>query len=626
MATFAFNNYLDELSVDAANWLATQFSSTKITLEGAEFRVELSGSGFSVGSSTGATGTITGVKVYGYDYATGAAVETLAVSGSGLSHSLAGFVNAMQNGDYGGVDYLLNGNDSLTGSSGDDEISGFAGNDTLNGGAGNDELNGDTWDWGGSSAVGGTDTLYGGAGSDELNGGAGADTMYGGTGDDFYIVDNAGDKVIENAGEGSRDRVEFNNGAGLMSYTLTANVENLTVAHWSSSDNTTAMTARGNDLANKISVDSYYDAGLKENLYGMGGNDRLFAGAGNDLLDGGTGNDIMIGGFGSDLYYVDSNLDKVVEEVVPDPENTDIDTVVYTVATSGSTASLGGTVSGLTNSILLAQIENLTLGASTASTTLLNGVGSDGANKLIGNAAVNKLYGLAGNDMLYGYAGNDTLDGGAGNDTLDGGAGADTMTGGLGNDTYYVDNASDAVIESSDATYGGIDTVIASVTRTLGSYQENLTLSGSLAINGYGNELANKLTGNAMANILSGGIGNDVLTGGAGKDTLTGGAGNDVFDFNALTDTGLDSTTWDVITDFARGYDKIDLSTLDANTATATNDAFTSVIGSATAFSAAGQLKVVNGVLYGNTDADSTAEFAIQLTGVTALTTADFVL
>ena len=66
---------------------------------------------------------------------------------------------------------------------------------------------------------------------------------------------------------------------------------------------------------------------------------------------------------------------------------------------------------------------------------------------------------------------------------------------------------------------------------------------------------------------------------------------------------------------------------MDANTATTTvNEAFTTVIGSSTAFTAAGQLKVSGSVLYGNTDADATAEFAIQLTGITILATSDFVL
>ncbi|MNE91438.1 hypothetical protein D3C80_1890490 [compost metagenome] len=59
---------------------------------------------------------------------------------------------------------------------------------------------------------------------------------------------------------------------------------------------------------------------------------------------------------------------------------------------------------------------------------------------------------------------------------------------------------------------------------------------------------------------------------------------------------------------------------------TTTNEAFTSIIGSTAAFSAAGQLKVSAGVLYGNTDADSAAEFAIQIVGVNSVSTADFIL
>ena len=103
-----------------------------------------------------------------------------------------------------------------------------------------------------------------------------------------------------------------------------------------------------------------------------------------------------------------------------------------------------------------------------------------------------------------------------GNDLLDGGAGADTLVGGYGNDLYVVDNASDVVIELSDA---GHDIVRASVTYALGDNTEDLELTGPLAINATGNATRNTLRGNTAANRLDGGAGADFLVGGAGNDT-----------------------------------------------------------------------------------------------------------
>ncbi|HVZ00519.1 MAG TPA: hypothetical protein VHA35_13510, partial [Dongiaceae bacterium] len=117
--------------------------------------------------------------------------------------------------------------------------------------------------------------------------------------------------------------------------------------------------------------------------------------------------------------------------------------------------------------------------------------------------------------------------GGAGDDTLNGGAGNDSMGGGAGNDTYYVDSAADQVIETlSLKSGGGVDTVLSSITFTLGANVDNLTLTGTGAINGTGNALDNTIVGNSGANVLSGGDGNDSVSGGKG-DTLKGDGGND---------------------------------------------------------------------------------------------------
>ncbi|WP_423222026.1 beta strand repeat-containing protein, partial [Ideonella lacteola] len=90
------------------------------------------------------------------------------------------------------------------------------------------------------------------------------------------------------------------------------------------------------------------------------------------------------------------------------------------------------------------------------------------------------------------------------------------MTGGAGSDTYIVDNVGDSVIELAG---GGLDAVQASVTFALQGELERLTLTGSGAIDGIGNALANAITGNSAANVIDGAAGVDTMTGGAGNDT-----------------------------------------------------------------------------------------------------------
>ena len=148
------------------------------------------------------------------------------------------------------------------------------------------------------------------------------------------------------------------------------------------------------------------------------------------------------------------------------------------------------------------------------------------ANALTGSALADEITGLGGDDTLFGGDGNDTLYGGEDNDLLYGGAGRNILDGGTGNDTYVIESAADRVTEEAS---GGTDTVQTSVPHFLDANVENLTLTGSAAVYGGGNDLDNVLTGNLANNWLYAGGGQDWLDGGAGNDTLIGGTGNDTY-------------------------------------------------------------------------------------------------
>ena len=173
-------------------------------------------------------------------------------------------------------------------------------------------------------------------------------------------------------------------------------------------------------------------------------------------------------------------------------------------------------------------IDNLKIDASNSSNQL-NIAGTTITNferfDLSGFLGTVSFNGFNGNNWIQSGAGNDNLTGNSGNDYLNGGTGADQLLGLQGNDAYVVDNTGDVIIEGLNA---GIDSVAASITWTLKANLENLTLTGTTAINGTGNSLANVIVGNSANNRLNGDAGNDTLTGGAGNDTLIGGAGNDI--------------------------------------------------------------------------------------------------
>ncbi len=159
-------------------------------------------------------------------------------------------------------------------------------------------------------------------------------------------------------------------------------------------------------------------------------------------------------------------------------------------------------------------------------------------------------------DYLNGTWRNDTIFGLAGDDTINGGAGADKIYGGIGND--ILDGAA-----GNDSLYGGSGNDVLS---------GDIQLSGDLAT---GNTVSDDyLDGGSGADRLYGGGGKDVLIGGTGADILSGGADADVFKYTSTNQSGLAAGQRDLITDFQKGVDKIDLSAIDAKLLYAGDQAF----------------------------------------------------
>ena len=292
-----------------------------------------------------------------------------------------------------------------------------------------------------------------------------------------------------------------------------------------------------------------------DRLFGFGGNDRLVGGSGDDDLDGGSGQDRMEGGTGDDYYDVDSTGDQVVENAGEGIDRVFTSLASYTLGANVedlvaiSHADFQGTGNGLDNYMFGYDGDDVLDGAD-GDDVLFGDYGDDtfyiddagdeavefsgegidlvftSLNTLTLFANVEEMIfdgagafigiGNSRSNYIQGGAGNDRLEGRDGNDELNGGGGADQMIGGDGDDLFIVDNAGDRAIETS--AYGGIDQVNSSISYTLGANVEDLVLTGTAAISGNGNGLANILIGNDAANVLNGRGGGDLMKGGGGND------------------------------------------------------------------------------------------------------------
>ena len=380
-----------------------------------------------------------------------------------------------------GIDLLFGANqgDTLFGNAGNDTLNGLGGDDFLVGGAGSNQLRGDvgsdTADFrdapagvtasilGGSASIngyggidsfnsienlagseqadsltgdnsanvlsgrGGNDMLFGLGGADTIDGGFGADAMDGGDGSDIFIVDNAGDTVVEAVNQGT-DIVRTT----ITSYTLTANVENLTYT------GSAAFTGRGNSLNNVVTGGTNND-----NLIGKAGDDMLIGGNGNDVLSGDAGTDTLNGGDGNDTLVVSDTLDTLIG-------GAGIDTALIVApgltVTLGSDVEWGDNQSGGAVTLTMNALDNLYGGGSGIDTVF----GGDGNDNIYGRGGNDALNGDGGNDRLFGDGGDDVLGGGIGIDVLEGGADNDTLSGGSGVDTLYGQDGDDVLSGGAD--------------------------------------------------------------------------------------------------------------------------------------------------------------------------------
>lgn len=399
----------------------------------------------------------------------------------------------------------------------------------------------------------------------------------------------------------------------------------------------------------------------------------LFGGAGNNsfdvsaftgsltILEGGKGDDTLIGRA--------SSIDRVLAR----------GNVDFTLTDSQLTGVGTDTLIDIDQAKLIGDGDDNTIDASAFTRGSVYLYGESGNDILKGGQDDDRLVGGVGDDTLNGGAGNDrveargdtdfaltatqltglgvdTLDsieeaylrGGSGDNSLDasgftgnlvileGQAGDDSLIGRVvGMDRVRAQGDVDFTLSDNQLTGLGTDTLVdidqailigysgANVFDASGFTRGSVTLFG-----GGGDDI---LLGSDGNDSLNGGYGDDVLNGGLGRDSLVGGFGADIFTFASTADSGVTNALRDIIKDFdfSQG-DKIDLSAIDADTAITGDQDFASLTeGGAFSGVFANPAELyfdqIAHILYCNNDADSAADFSVQLVGVTGLSLDMFV-
>lgn len=551
----------------------------------------------------------------------GAAGVGVALTGTNAGDLLSGNANNDTISGLAGDDQLNGeaGADSIDGGDGNDALYGGTGNDTLIGGAGNDILRGDEGD---DSILGGAgnDEIYdptgrniliGGDGNDlfkiyptgnNIAGGSGVDTIQyqsvyslyaantvtdftAGVGGD--VIDLTPDGLFYNYTGGNlfidylrltqdgadtllmADYDGRNSNLFSLSFFSILRLKNvqattLVAANFKGMDPSAipsppkllAGTDTADTLIGASGDDTITGAGGNDSLSGLDGSDSLSGGSGNDTLLGGAGNDTLNGNSGNDSLSGGDGNDKIFDaggiNTINGGAGNDLiefypgaNTITGGAGTdtfrlisiyqpemdtiTDFTPGDGGDIFDMkTNSVFVGvQPANpfgthaflLQDGADTLIQTDMDGTGLDASLNTIVRlkgvqASALTAYNFMGatpvvvtdqNRMITGSLSNDTLRGGAGNDTITGLSGNDSLAGAAGDDSILGGDGNDT-IDGSD--------------------------------------------------------GNDIIDGGAGFDVVAGGLGNDIFVARNTSSQYAASGSYQWITDFQQGADRIDVSAL----------------------------------------------------------------
>lgn len=324
---------------------------------------------------------------------------------------------------------------------------------------------------------------------------------------------------------------------------------------------------RDDDLGGGHFVDA--GSGKDQVLNRFEGGNEIFLGRGDDLYvaDGFSAfnqGDVVHGGSGNDLFAVST----LMSSYFGDSGNDKFISVGWANAFTGG--------SGIDTLSYEFRHEDSTLGDTGIDADLSAGTVRTGASRTESVSGIENLIGSQNGDRIAGNGGANELKGLGGDDDIFGGGGRDRIFGGDG----------------SDFLFGGTS--------------------------------ADTLSGGKGSDRLEGGSGGDVMRGGRDADLMIGGTGADRFDFDALADSLVDAR--DVVADFSAAEgDRIDLRTIDADTGAAGDQSFR-FLGDGAFTGAPGELRLSGGILSADVDGDGRADFAVELTGVTALQATDLLL